>query len=458
LETKKGWAYRYLTNASSALDLSKEVVKKFINETQGGNAHQAPKTLAVTDLAKYRAFLTTLDILAEEIKTQVETGDGTLHAYISRARDAAVAFEGAAGTTPAAVDVGSWLDEFSRLCNPDPNGSFASFIQATKDAYNDMFIERGTGPGTEAATGMHITWPTRGEYDTDIDTWNWVLFDNPTYATSLLPQVQAFLKKFLVSRSPKEFDTGVTICGQKAEPERRLQEDPGDLVTITGFSIDETTGAFQVEATLSLDVSDVSLRYGMDLTIPFLAELAERGFETDEADYLYYFGGDVPRKYGSNDIVVSWDLGFYFLNISGVSQQEALYVQDGGNGARRASVLFFPEEQREVVSNLEYRDFVFFDENQWRQLGAKRAFFRFSVDETTGIIGDNLALYVQTETGALTTYTEQPRAAGGLWLPIIQVGKYRNALLLLPSSVAGILMTQLCFPLLFKMATFSNGA
>ena len=54
----------------------------------------------------------------------------------------------------------------------------------------------------------------------------------------------------------------------------------------------------------------------------------------------------------------------------------------------------------------------------WRDAGASYGFLKFSVDEADGRVNDNLALYVPNAAGNLA---EQPREAGGLILPLVQI-------------------------------------
>ena len=47
--------------------------------------------------------------------------------------------------------------------------------------------------------------------------------------------------------------------------------------------------------------------------------------------------------------------------------------------------------------------------------------WQFSVDEAEGRINNNLALYTANKAG---TFSEQPRAAGGLLIPLIYIDAY----------------------------------
>jgi len=427
VEPGHGWAYNYLTTATSALDLSKEVIKSFIEQTQGGSSHQTPKVLAIVELQKYSDFMVTFESFAAELLKLLESGDRSLHAFVSRSRDAANAFEGvvdsAGSSQPSALDLGDWLEQFQTLCAPDPtaSGGLGELLATAKTAYGEMFVERRVGEGTANATGMHITWPDKGEYNAETATWEQVLFTNANYATAIAPKFQAFLKWFLASGSPTDATTSAdSVCGQLAEAtEGGTGSTSTSLMQYDKGTLDEAVPEFRVDASLSLDVSNMLVEYGVDLTTPFLKELEKQGFDPSPDEYLYLLGGDVAGVYNRNNFTAAWDLNFYFLNITGIGQFEALYVNDRGDGSKMVSVLFFPEDKKEEVSTLQYLDFIFFDLEVWKDKGAKTAFLRFSVDEAKGRVNDNLALYVSSSSG---TYSEHPRSAGGLIVPVIQVG------------------------------------
>ena len=362
VEPGHGWAYNYLTTAASALELSKQILETFISETQGGNSHKAPKTMAILNTAKFVSFIDAFESLSKDLLTTLEGGDISLHTFISRARAASVAFEGivdVVGTQmPSGLDVGSFLATFQQLCNP--TGTIGTDLQAALNAYDDMFEEVGVGVGTSGGTGMHITWPNQAEYDDNIPLWDQVLFSNDNYATKIIPEFQAFLEYFLPSASPENTD-GASICVEGAIPTNVANSD--DLILTDEGSLNK--GFFNIEAELSADTSQVMVEYGIDLSTPLEPVLREKGYEPTPDEYLYLLGGDVIGEYKGSEYEAKWDQNFYFLNITGADAFEALYVFDQGNGCKRIPAMYFPEDKREDVAKLQFLDFLFFDFQYW---------------------------------------------------------------------------------------------
>jgi len=92
---------------------------------------------------------------------------------------------------------------------------------------------------------------------------------------------------------------------------------------------------------------------------------------------------------------------------------EELYVIDQGNGARRVPTMYFPPR----ISRSQI-DLPLISLQDARNLGGVYSYLTFSVDETTGEIENNLAMYV---TNNASSTSEMPRSAGGHFAPIIYV-------------------------------------
>lgn len=424
--TTTGWSYKSLETASSALELSSQVVDKFLTETQGGKSHQSPKTLAIVDTAKFQVFVEKLESLAAVVLGLLEGGDRSLHAFVSRSRGSSIAFEGVAdssGTSkPSALDIGSWLEKIQALCDPDPVGALGVALLEAKAAYTDMLVEEGVGPGTAQGTGMHLDWPNQSEYQANTELWNQILFENPSYATTITPNFQAFLQWFLQSSVPDGVSRD-SVCRQNAEADTNIEvpEEQTSLFLADSGTVDAEAGTFDLTASISLDASEVSVQYGIDLTTPLKEELVKRQFEPVPGEYLILLGGDVAGEYEQNTFAASWDTNFYFLNITGGNAFEALYVKDQGDGSKTVPVMFFPDDKRADVSKLQFLDYLFFDFDFWIENGAQYGFLKFSVDEAIGRVNDNLALFVSNAGGV---FTEYPRSGRGLLLPLIQVRAY----------------------------------
>ena len=191
VEPGHGWAYNVLPSdsaSSTALDFAKQILRFFISETQGGNSHRAPKTLAILNTDKFATFIEAFESLSADLLDNIAT-DVSLHTFVSRARAASVAFEGIVDVVgaqwPSGLDIGSFLENFQSLCNP--TGTLGTDLQTALNAYNDMFEEVGIGEGTAAGSGMHITWPAQSEFDAEEPLWDQVLFQNPFYSTDIIP-------------------------------------------------------------------------------------------------------------------------------------------------------------------------------------------------------------------------------------------------------------------------------
>lgn len=184
---------------------------------------------------------------------------------------------------------------------------------------------------------------------------------------------------------------------------------------------DDDTNFFHITAELGQDVSQVMVEYGLDLSTPLKPVLIERGQVPRDDDYLYLLGGDVAGNYDGSRYSASWDQNFYFLNITGTKTFEALYTFDQGDGSKKVPAMYFPPDKRKEVANLGFLDFLFFDFEKWVDEGARFSFLMFSVDEAEGRINDNLSLYTANLQGA---FSEQPRSAGGLLIPLIYIDAF----------------------------------
>ena len=419
VEPGHGWKYDVLSNAGSALDLSKEVVQSFVDETQGGSQfHQSPKILSVVDTRSFNDFLASYEDFASEALAALQDGDASLHAYISRARASSISFEGVAdvdGTkTPSALDIGSFLRELDTLC--DPGGTLGPSLQATKAAYDAMFIKRGVGPGTAAGTGMHITWPDVAEYQKETLLWDSILFTNENYVTAIAPNHVAFLKYFLSSTGGGTGEQ--SVCGFTA------------LVPasdVTGLIVSESAkedefGNFVIEAQISLDASEVMVEYGFNLTTAFQNFVDESGIEPSDQNFLYLLAGNVVGTYAGSSYSATWDQQFYFLRIVSEEQSfEALYAYDEGDGSMRVPAIYFPEGSQRNVSDFEALNYFLYNEDprfqrEWTEKGARYSFLQFSENQTTGEVNDQLTLFVSTDDRG---FAEKPASEGGLLLPLV---------------------------------------
>ncbi|CAB9524950.1 peptidase C11, clostripain [Seminavis robusta] len=437
VEPGHGWAYSFLNSATDALDLAVQILRTFIAETQGGSSHQSPKTMAIVNTDKFLNFLAAFENFSKDLLSELKTGDSSLHAFVSRARASAVAFEGivdVVGTLhPSGLDIGSFLEGFKAMCNP--NSVLGGDLDTAIANYDGMFVEVGIGQGTQQGTGMHITWPNQAEYVNNQGLWDQVLFNNENYVTEITPQFRAFLEWFLPSGSPNGNGAN-SVCQESATApgnangnqngggngnQNGNQNGNGNALLISESTSEDSAGNFNVEAQISSKVSQVLVEYGIDLSTPLKPVLREKGYEPEDDEYLYLLGGDVYGNYAGSSFDASWDQNFYFLNISGSDAYEALYVFDQGDGSKKVPTMYFPEAKRKEVANLQFLDFLFFEFDYWVEQGARFSFLKFSVDEAVGRINNNLALYIANDAGS---FSEQPRSAGGLLIPLIYIDAY----------------------------------
>jgi len=417
VEPGHGWAYTYLQTAPNALELAKQILDTFINQKQGSN-HQSPKTMAILNTENFGKFIEKLETFSTDLLKELKKGDSSLYTYVGRARSASVAFEGivdtVGSTNPSGLDLGSFLEEFLLLCNP--GGTLGTDLADAIEFYNNMFVEIGIGAGTSPGTGMHITWPNQAEYTANTALWQQVLFNNENYVTSIIPDFRDFLEWYLPSSTPS--GGGDTICGVSSVPVGAPADPDALIITDSGGL---KNGFFDVTSEISQDVSQILVEYGIDLSTPLKPVLREKGYEPSSDEYLYLLGGDVAGTYEGSDYKASWDQNFYFLNITGSGTFEALYVFDQGDGSKKIPAMYFPPERREDVANLQFLDFLFFDFEYWVEQGARFSFLKFSVDEAVGRINNNLALFTANNAGS---FSELPRAAGGLLIPLIYIDAY----------------------------------
>jgi hypothetical protein len=418
-----GWAYTTLTNADSALALANDILTQFLGQTRGGASHQTPKTLAIVDLAKFQTFITAWEAFMDAMLTQMP-GDKSLHTFTSRARSSAVAFEGIVDTVgtqnPSALDIGDFMAKLQTLCTP--GGDVGTTLLAAQQAYEVMMVNQGNGPRTAAGTGMHITWPNQAEYSSNTALWTQVLFTNSNYKTHIVPKYRAFLEYFLPAGSQGGGGGNGSVCGMGAIPTAAQSvNNPDGLIHEDEFE-EVGDGTFTIETIISADVSQMICEYGVDLTTPLGPFLEENGYVPRDDEYLFLMGGDVAGTYDGATFTADWDGNFYFLNISGVEQFEALYVFDQGDGSKKIPTIYFPEETREEVSELGLLDYLFFNFTYWIEKGAKFSFMQFSTDEAEGRVNDNLVLYAATESGGV--FTEVPRTARGIITPLVYVDAF----------------------------------
>lgn len=353
----------------------------------------------------------------------IQDGDTPAHTYMSRARSNAVAFEGivdAVGTKfPSAVDIGSVLTNFKEMCNP--GGNLGIYLDNTRAAYSNMYETVKMGQGTAPGTGMHVTWPTNNDYKTN-GVWQQVLFGTADYKTHIAPNWNAFLEWFLNNGAPSGVG-GNTVCGKGIETSAATAATAVTEPALL-YNVDVAINPSQVKVSAEMDpaVDQVLVEYSVDLTTPLKELMVERGYPPELDDYLFLLGGDVHGNYDGSKFDATWNRDFYFLDVFGRSTYEALYVFDQGNGAKSIPCLYFEESAREAVTvrkEIQWLEYLFYNETKFRELGATYCFMTFSVNGMSGEVDNNLILFVSG--GENNVFAEKRREDKGFIYPMVYV-------------------------------------
>ena len=457
-----GWAYNELSATTSAMELGQEIVSTFVSSTQGDGYHQTPKTLALVDTAAYSVFLDAWEALSSYMADLLSSGtDADFHAILNRSRGNAISFEGALDDPSvqvnAAMDVGSFLLVFQSLCQPDQSSELAALLNNAIQTYTNAFVTTETGPGTVAATGMHVTWVSKQEFITYRADYEPIIFQTDTPIIQGAPQYLRMLANFYIAPTP-ESNAGDSVCGSSTSPSRSAASSSELLIDPSINFIDDVNTEIRSEITRSTDF--VLVEYGIDVTNLLsndgvrrrLQESARRERKLRESehleeygtmktgtftsrrratkwryrdvsdrrrrtqqeevfgtsDYVLLYGGDVAVEYEGSNIVSRWDSTFFWIE-SGESF-EPVYAFDDGDGLKSIPVCYFgpsaPITTDQIVG-VSVADAV-------STLGCEEGFLSFSAaDGSNGQIG----LYVYQD-GRLS---QVERGTGKQIVPILYI-------------------------------------
>jgi hypothetical protein len=198
--------------------MSRNLHTNFLEQLQGQEDHQTPKTMAIVDTQAYLVFLGAWEALSSEFNLRLAS-DADFVTFLRRARSSSLAFmgvyDGGDSKNSSALDIGSFMSTFETFCAPDPDNDLASLLEDAEAAYTDMFMEQGVGEGTPPATGMHINWPTRRVYQ-DILEWY------PAYHNELFNTASLYATVPLMYRTGSDFlKTTNALCARRARLSQR---------------------------------------------------------------------------------------------------------------------------------------------------------------------------------------------------------------------------------------------
>lgn len=260
--------------------------------------------MAIVDTSKYSSFLQAWNglsvVLTSLLTDNNNNNDPDLYALLNRARFGAVSFETAlddGGTLqPSAVDVGSFLNGLFTQCDPSPDhpSNLRTLLVLANTTYHGMFVAVGVGEGTVSATGMHVAWPVREEYQRYPTTYDTVLLDYNSDNVSPHVSVDAadwltFLRTYYqynvvasATSTARSSDTGSppsSVCrlgtgsgdGGSGYDENPAAAAAGRLLidpTVSGVTAD---GGHEVTTGVARETHTIRIEYGVNLT-PLLSD------------------------------------------------------------------------------------------------------------------------------------------------------------------------------------------
>lgn len=420
--------------ADSALEYATNFHDNFLQQTQDVDYHLTPKTMAIVAADMFTPFLNAWDALFAELNTQI-TNDKNVHTITQRARLNTLSFMGGVDTsntnTPSAMDIGNFFETFRSLCSIDPNSELETLMQTAETAYMDMYVTRGVGPGTPAATGMHILWPQRRVY-VEGDLRDIMLNDAFLAATGSAPNWLAFLETFYEAPAPEAVSEN-SVCQQTVVSDLEVNAEG----LLLNPAVAATNNAVTASSAATVGTDEINVNYGIDLTyllatrfrhlkesIPSMAknqkfksmnhplqsrgEKAQRRLQT--GDYFILFGGDVQGTFNGPEFVASWDKNFYLLGNSETAEQ--VYASDAGGGLKSIPVMYLASNNPITASDLPLGTTI----AEVVALGGVFGFLTVSVADAVDSVISRYALYTFDQTGALS---ETPASAGGQITPVI---------------------------------------
>eukprot|EP00529_Nitzschia_sp_RCC80_P005030 CAMPEP_0113469172 /NCGR_PEP_ID=MMETSP0014_2-20120614/15756_1 /TAXON_ID=2857 /ORGANISM="Nitzschia sp." /LENGTH=913 /DNA_ID=CAMNT_0000361629 /DNA_START=92 /DNA_END=2830 /DNA_ORIENTATION=+ /assembly_acc=CAM_ASM_000159 len=463
VEPGHGWAYNELSATTSAMELGQEIVSTFVSSTQDYGYHDTPKTLALVDTVAYSDFLDTWEALSSYMADLLASGtDADFHAILNRARGNAISFAGSLDEPSvqvnAAMDIGSFMLVFRSLCQPNQSGELAALLNNAMQSYTNIFVTSETGPGTVAATGMHVSWVSKQEFTTYTAYYDNIVFGSDPPIIQGAPQYLRMLAQFYLAPTP-ESNAGDSVCGASTSPSRSATS-PSELLIDPSINfLDDVNTEIRSEITRSTDF--VFVEYGVDVTNWLsndevrrrLQESAHRARKLRESehlegngtmktgtfasrrrstkwryrdtsdrsrrtqqeevfgteDYFLLYGGDVAVEYDGPNIISRWDSTFFWIEAG--ESFEPVYAFDEGEGLKSIPVCYFgpaaPITTAQIEVGVTVADAV-------SALGCEEGFLSFSAaEDSDGQIG----LYVYQD----DRLSQVERGTGKHIVPILYI-------------------------------------
>ena len=446
-----------MDTTESALAMAKNFHTNFIEQLQGFEDHQPPKTMAIVETEKFPAFLQAWEKLSTELNSLM-TVDPNFLTLLRRARANSLSFESSIDLgspsigQPSALDIGNFIVTFRKLCSPKADSELSSVLQAAESAYDAMFVNRAVGEGTPPATGMHIMWPVRRLYEElEHEFLSEELFNTTTSwsPTEMAPNFLEFLENYYYFSLPEGDSIGGSMCELITMPEAQATE-PGQLLLNPSYKVFPNSVETTSEVTLTTD--EVLVEYGVDLT-PILQEderirrlresiklrrglregsrsdKAKSSFDKirshiqrkakhrnldEEEEYFYLFGGDALGSFEQATHKASWDRRFFILGDEYTDEVESVYTSSFEGGLKQVPVYYFPAEipitKDDIPLGTEPADA--------EALGGTFGILTFTTSPD-GDVGKSFVLYA-TDPGT-GEVSEKPRTAKGVIVPVVYV-------------------------------------
>lgn len=428
----------------SALGIARQIVDSFLNDPQGFQ-HETPKALSIINFDVYEDFATKWDAFSKVLVALMEAEDPEVSILFNRARQSAYTFASVydddGSKDKASVDMMSFMVDFQKLCRPESGSELSSALQEAMTAYDFMFVERGTGPGTPTAlTGMHIFWPSKRRYFSGDWEWDDILFDSEFTATTSAPEWLNLLKTYYITPTPPE--GGSSVCRTSSAPISNPSE--GGLL-INPMVSTATDSGHNIATGLARAVDSVLIEFGVDLS--FLVDrrqlkrtIKKSGNDEDilsnprfrnrllsrrqhhhrrrldeggSGNFLYQLSGDLLGTYVDATYDSFWDRTFFMIGDSTTGYSD-IYVFDYGEGSKDFPVFYFPPGSAvtsdDVAQMTAFQDAI--------DAGGQHGYVSFSTqNEVNGVIG-GLTLFTVADRET-DSFSETPRSRGGQIVPVV---------------------------------------